>query len=57
MCLFEIPVFKYISTLWTNRGYSLVAVLGFSELVPQLEHGETSSEPLVGVWAENTCLE
>lgn len=35
MCLFEIPVFKYISTLWTDRGYSLVAVLGFSELVPQ----------------------
>jgi hypothetical protein len=33
MCAFEIPVFKYISKLWTERGYSLVAVLGFSELV------------------------
>lgn len=33
MCAFEIPVFKYISTLWTRHGYSLVAVLCFSELV------------------------
>eukprot|EP00435_Cladocopium_sp_Y103_P013840 s3477_g3.t1 len=36
MCAFEIPVFKYISKLWTERGYSLVAVLGFSELVMAL---------------------
>ena len=33
MCFFEIPVFKYISTLWTRHGYSLVAVLSLSELV------------------------
>lgn len=32
MCMFEIPVFKYISKLWTDRGYSLVTVLGLSEL-------------------------
>lgn len=31
MCLFEIPVFKYISSLWTKRGYSLVGVLWFAE--------------------------
>lgn len=36
MCAFEIPVFKYISKLWTERGYGLVAVLGFSELVMAL---------------------
>lgn len=37
MCIFEIPVFKYISKLWTDRGYSLVTVLGLSELDAELE--------------------
>ncbi|CAJ1365383.1 unnamed protein product [Effrenium voratum] len=36
MCLFEIPVFKYISSLWTKRGYSLVGVLWFAEFVMAL---------------------
>ena len=40
MCVFEIPVFKYIDNLWTKRGYSLVTVLWFAELVakPALIH-------------------
>ncbi|CAK9008826.1 unnamed protein product [Durusdinium trenchii] len=36
MCVFEIPVFKYIDNLWTKRGYSLVTVLWFAELVMAL---------------------
>lgn len=36
MCLFEIPVFKYISLLWTRGKYSLRTVLMQAELVMAL---------------------